>query len=99
MAGMFTSTTSLRTLTLSPDFRFVNSAGSLPDVRRNVEFTGYWQNVGWGTIERPRGEYVFTSAQLMAQYDGATMADTFVWQPAKSMAYSQMSYDLYDVDI
>ena len=80
MRGMFTDTTTLRNLTLGENTRFIGLP-SLPSVRATADFTGYWQNVGGGTVENPLGEYVLTSAQLMAQFDGATMADTWVWQP------------------
>ena len=44
-------------------------------------YTGYWQNVGSGTIDAPYGDQVFLSKDLVLNYDGATMADTYVWQP------------------
>jgi len=85
MSGMFSRTTSLRELTLGENFHFVGNAG-LPPVPQNDDFTGYWQNVGDGTASNPQGKFVFTSAELMAQYDGATMADTWVWQPEERVA-------------
>ena len=39
-----------------------------------------WQNIGAGTVKNQAGAHVFTSAELMAQFDGETMADTFVRQ-------------------
>ena len=78
VASMFSSTAELRILTVGEKWRF---GSGLPAIRTTPEFTGYWQNVGSGTLERPRGEHVLTSAQLMAQFNGATMADTWVWQP------------------
>jgi len=80
MNSMFAAVSSLRSLTLGRNFRFIGTP-SLPTVRSTNEFTGMWQNVGNGTIERPTGSHVFTSAQLIAQFNGATMADTWVWQP------------------
>ncbi|MFD2390888.1 mucin-binding protein [Enterococcus gallinarum] len=44
-------------------------------------YTGYWQNVGAGTVDAPYGDQVFLSKDLVMNYDGATMADTYVWQP------------------
>lgn len=44
-------------------------------------YTGYWQNVGSGTIDAPYGDQVFLSKELVLNYDGATMADTYVWRP------------------
>jgi len=90
MSAMFYGTSSLRQLTLGEDFRFgvqIDSsvtggqATRLPPVPQNDTYTGYWQNVGTGTPANPQGEFVFTSAQLMDNFRGATMADTWVWQP------------------
>ena len=79
---MFQGTTSLRVLTLSEDFRFIDGTrASIPGVPNNATFTGRWQNVGNGTIDNPLGDYVFTSAQLMQNFNGAIHADTWVWQP------------------
>lgn len=80
MSNMFSGTTELSSLTLGSDFHFLPGAG-LPDIEANDTYTGYWQNIGKGTAKNPQGEYVFTSAELMDQYDGTKMADTFVWQP------------------
>ena len=55
----------------------------LPGVNSTNEFTEIWQNVGNGTTNRPTGNHIFTSSQLMAQFNDATMADTFVWQPLR----------------
>ena len=82
MHRMFTNARSLRELTLGEDFRFVDNThvddngnirggnAGLPNLSHGTEYTGMWQN----------GEFIFTSAQLMSQFDGATMAGTFVWQ-------------------
>jgi len=84
MSSMFAEATSLSELALGENFGFVGdsswSSANLPTVPQTAEFTGYWQNVGDGTIEQPRGGHVLTSEELMLQYDGAAMADTFVWQ-------------------
>jgi len=55
-----------------------------PRVFRAEDYTGWWQNVGDGTIEVPNGEHILTSSELMEQFDGAIMADTFVWQPTRT---------------
>ena len=86
MGLMFRDATSLRELSLSEGFRFVvDEDGSrqpwLPRVAANNTYTGYWQNVGPGTTRNPQGNFVFNSADLQANFNGATMADTFVWQP------------------
>ena len=78
---MFTGMTALRMLTLGSEFSFIGSPG-LPGVSQ-VDFTGRWQNIGSGTVDNPIGEFIFTSTQLINQFDGSTMADTFVWQPVR----------------
>ena len=82
MSGMFLGTSALRTLTLGEKFIFAQSSG-LPAVVQNDEFTGLWQNIGNGTAQRPNGSYALTSTQLMSQFNGSTMADTWVWQPLR----------------
>ena len=61
MDWMFLNTNSLSKLTLGSRFRFIGSPG-LPEILPTAEFTGYWQNVGDGTVSNPTGEFVFTSA-------------------------------------
>lgn len=78
MAEMLAGTTSLNELTLGKSYRFVDSA-NLPAIPVEDGNTGYWQNVGSGTVTNPAGEYVLTSEELMTNYTGA-MADTYVWQ-------------------
>ncbi|MCL2828391.1 MAG: InlB B-repeat-containing protein [Oscillospiraceae bacterium] len=79
---MFTGATSLRELTLEEAFRLHADAG-LPTPPTNAYFTGYWQNVGEGTVNSPQGEHVLTSAQLLALYNGVDgISDTWVWQRA-----------------
>jgi len=86
MSQMFYGTYALRSLTLGNDFEFINSnwgSPDLPEIDPTAEFTGYWQNIGDGTVGNPTGNYVFTSAELMEQFSGNTMADTFIWQPVE----------------
>ncbi|WP_429976578.1 mucin-binding protein [Enterococcus sp. AZ051] len=84
----------LRELTLGPKFSFVgwNNWSSNPYPVNLVDpsgmygfhssyYTGYWQNVGAGTIDAPYGEHILKSEELVLIYDGTTMADTYVWQP------------------
>jgi len=74
---------SLEVLTLGSNFQFINSDSRSPilrEIRPTTAYTGYWQNVGTGTIDAPNGEHILTSAELIEQFDGSTMADTFVWQ-------------------
>jgi len=81
MNWMFTGMISLRRLTLGSEFSFIGSAGLPGAGGGQVGFTNRWQNVGNGTVYQPTGQFVFTTTQLMAQFNGSTMADTFVWQP------------------
>jgi surface protein len=85
MHKMFEGATSLRELKLGKTFalrafkdRFDNIG--LPPVPDDDNYTGKWQNVGSGTVDDPQGEHVLTSAELMTNYDGKFMADTYVWQ-------------------
>jgi len=78
---MFTGMTSLRRLTLGSEFSFIGSPGLPGAGGGQVGFTNRWQNVGNGTAANPTGQFVFTTTQLMTQFNGSTMADTFVWQP------------------
>jgi len=87
MSNMFTGATTLRQLTLGTEFNFVGgTAASLPSVPSTAPYTGHWQNIGNGTIYAPKGDYVLTSAELMNTFDGATMADTWVWQRQRGIA-------------
>ena len=88
MSQMFGEATGLGQLTLGGNFEFVEEckdAGleAISLTRRGTagvpECSGYWQNVGPGTVGDPLGVNLLTSEDLMASYAGA-MADTFVWQ-------------------
>ncbi|SJZ48631.1 LPXTG-motif cell wall anchor domain-containing protein [Pilibacter termitis] len=79
---------SLRKLTLGANARLVANQSGLFDISLQnyggytpEAYTGSWQNIGTSTDEnRPNGNYVFTSNELMANYNG-TQAGTYVWQP------------------
>ena len=98
MSYMFWGMTSLRQLTLGTHFEFIEddwgNAG-LPEVPNNAIYTGYWQNVGSGTTTNPQGSFVFTSAELMANYNGATMADTWVWQRRSQVPPAELKNGWY----
>ncbi|EKS8444441.1 BspA family leucine-rich repeat surface protein [Listeria monocytogenes] len=79
MTDAFAITPQLKELTLGDKFKFRSSV--LPDIAKTADYTGKWQNVGSGTVDRPKGSFVLTSYELRLQYDGSTMADTYVWQP------------------
>ncbi|EKZ4336023.1 BspA family leucine-rich repeat surface protein [Listeria monocytogenes] len=73
-------TTKLRELTLGSNIQLLRGT-SLVNPDRNDNYTGKWQNVGTGTVDKPKGSFIGTSMELMSTYDGSTMADTYVWQP------------------
>ena len=101
MNNMLSETSSLSVLTLGANFEFIDdslfevlglmSHADLPPINPIAKYTGYWQNVGSGTIENPLGNHVLTSAALMASFNGSTMADTFVWQPANESPFNILS--------
>jgi len=79
LSSTFQDARNLSRLVLGEHFAFATNS-RLHAVPNNTEFTGSWQNVGVGTPDDPQGAHTLTSAQLMATYDGSTMADTWVWQ-------------------
>ena len=67
---------SLSSLTLGENFSFVSGTNcALPDVPNDSVHTGKWSNQTVGLTK--------TSQELMADYNGATMAGTWVWQPRR----------------
>jgi surface protein len=86
MNFMFSLSSALQQLKLGSDFNFIDgSIGGLnvtPDLTTVPPPYAGWRNVGTGTVDNPNGSYLFTSEQLMAQYDPIAypdMADTWVW--------------------
>ena len=74
MSNMFSP--SLSSLTLGENFSFVSGTNcALPDVPNDSVHTGKWSNQTVGLTK--------TSQELMADYNGATMAGTWVWQPRR----------------
>ena len=74
MNHMFTALQTLRVLILGESFSFIGTPNLVP-IRQTETYTGLWQGSG----------VAFTSAQLMAQFDGPTMSGIFVrqeWQQA-----------------
>ncbi|WP_182925190.1 BspA family leucine-rich repeat surface protein, partial [Listeria monocytogenes] len=80
MGYMFAGASQLQNLTLGSQFQFVGTAVALPNPTPTAKYTGKWQNVGSGTVDKPTGAFVGTATELMSTYDGSTMADTYVWQ-------------------
>lgn len=68
------SLTSLKELTLGSRFVFGVNALNHAQVEK-------WQNVGTGSSVNPTGSNVWTSEEFERNYNGATDADTYVWQP------------------
>lgn len=82
MKGMLFGMDRLSQLKLGSNFDFSGmKEADLPMISKNATYTGKWQNIGSGTPNQPKGNYIFTSEELMQQYDNQTMADTYVWQP------------------
>ncbi|MCW07151.1 BspA family leucine-rich repeat surface protein [Listeria monocytogenes] len=81
MLDMFSGAQQLQNITLGNQFLFLSANAALPDPTSTAKYTGKWQNVGNGTVNRPKGSFVGTAAELMSAYSGSTMADTYVWQP------------------
>lgn len=81
---MFIYAGALKEIKLGPYSKLDGTA--LPSVTENNKYTGFWQNIGTGTVTNPNGNQVLTTSQLVAAYDGTkTQAtDTFVWQPKPS---------------
>lgn len=78
--GMLQSTVNLKQLSLGKKTQ-LKAGMNIPDVPTTDGYTGHWQNVGNGTVDEPAGNHVWTSAELMSQFNAATMGDdTFVWQ-------------------
>ncbi|WP_285110168.1 BspA family leucine-rich repeat surface protein [Pediococcus sp. AC40] len=77
---MLQGTNHLKQLTLGKNSQLKDDM-NIPDVPTTDGYTGHWQNVGNGTVDEPAGNHVWTSAELMSQFNATTMGDdTFVWQ-------------------
>ncbi|EAC8464481.1 BspA family leucine-rich repeat surface protein [Listeria monocytogenes] len=80
MSYMFDGARQIQQLTLGSQGQFVRGA-NLFTPSKTINYTGKWQNVGTGTVNDPQGTFVGTGDELMTNYTGSTMADTYVWQP------------------
>ena len=93
MNGLFAGTFALSELTLGRNFRFIGTTASLPTIQANNFFTGRWRNVrlgNVGTASNPRGAYSLTSMQLMSQFDGNRLADTWVWETTNEVLLASL---------
>lgn len=78
--NMFIRNNNLKELTLGKKSQLKDDM-NIPDVPTTDGYTGHWQNVGNGTVDEPAGNHVWTSTELMSNFDAPTMGDdTFVWQ-------------------
>ncbi|EKZ4847840.1 BspA family leucine-rich repeat surface protein [Listeria monocytogenes] len=83
MSDMFFSyaPTQPQNIILGSQFQFSSISVNLYNPPTSTDYTGKWQNVGSGTVDKPKGSFIGTATELMSTYDGSTMADTYVWQP------------------
>lgn len=81
---MFGHSTELKEIKIGNRFNFANSApnnnSGIPEILETDIYTGYWQNVGSGTVDTPNGSNVWTSTELMDHDFKSSGADTYVWQ-------------------
>ncbi|GAB7391010.1 MucBP domain-containing protein [Lactococcus garvieae] len=79
MSEIFTYDSQLSQLTLGKNFNFVGN-GRLPEIGAYNGYTGKWINIGFGSLESPEGKNIWSSAELMTNYNGDMDADTYIWQ-------------------
>lgn len=79
MSEIFTYDSQLSQLTLGKNFNFVGN-GRLPEIGAYNGYTGKWINIGSGSLEFPEGKNIWSSAELMTNYNGDMDADTYIWQ-------------------
>jgi LPXTG-motif cell wall-anchored protein len=75
----FYGTYKLSELTLGKNFDFGEDA-DLPEHLESDTYTGRWINVGTGSLEAPEGKNIWSSSELMTNYNGDMDADTYIWQ-------------------
>ena len=80
MSSMFSGMQSLKIIRLGQSFSFYTNA-MLPSPISSEIYTGKWVNVGTGSIDFPNGLNIWSASELMANYNGETDSDTYVWQP------------------
>ncbi|WP_120236652.1 BspA family leucine-rich repeat surface protein, partial [Listeria monocytogenes] len=80
LSNLFAGTTMLKQLKLGTNIKKLYPAAALSAIPVSNVYTGYWQNVGSGTVDDPKGTTILTSAELLSSYEGSSMADTYVWQ-------------------
>ncbi|MCA5012553.1 MULTISPECIES: bacterial Ig-like domain-containing protein [unclassified Enterococcus] len=79
--SMFSGMNSLREIVLAPNFKFISGAmSSFPKAPSEAPYTGKWMNTGDGTLNSQSRKYVFTAEELQTNYEGSSMADTYIWE-------------------
>ena len=75
--SMLSGTTALKRLVLGENNVLSNASGTIGmlEAPTTGNYTGYWLS---------GGDVAQTAANLMANYDGSTMADTYIWQVNQS---------------
>ncbi|BDH63985.1 hypothetical protein MTP05_01700 [Enterococcus sp. PLM3] len=82
--GFFYECNQLKKLHLGEKFNGTQSGiyvMSLPQHPSNEEYFSTWQNVGSGTVESPNGKNIWSSAELIKNYNGTIDKDIYVWKP------------------
>ncbi|QIL50862.1 BspA family leucine-rich repeat surface protein [Weissella coleopterorum] len=92
---MFLSDIELKEIVLGKNISTLLNSG-IPEFKKSNKYTGKWQNVAEGNSSRPSGINVYSSEDLMSNYDGLKNSDTYVWQPVVMAANVTVHYQ--DVD-
>ncbi|MFK4936589.1 bacterial Ig-like domain-containing protein [Lactococcus garvieae] len=79
MSGMFNRMDNLSQVKLGGSFTFAEGS-AFPGPGKSTEYTGNWINVATGTLDSPLGVNIWSPAEMMANYNPKTDADTYVWQ-------------------
>ncbi|WP_334213242.1 BspA family leucine-rich repeat surface protein, partial [Lactococcus garvieae] len=90
MWSMFGGANKISRLRLGENFEFKGNV-ALPSVPTSDEYNGKWRNVASGTVDKPNGNNIWTSEELMTNYSGMRDADTYVWQ--KKSFITEYYYD------
>ncbi|WP_236550385.1 bacterial Ig-like domain-containing protein [Enterococcus casseliflavus] len=98
LSAMFDGATMLKQLKLGTNVKKLYPVAALPAIPVSNMYTGYWQNVGSGTVDNPKGTTILTSAVLLRTYAGGTMADTYVWQKQASASIQVHDSTIYTGD-
>ena len=98
LSAMFDGATMLKQLKLGTNIKKLYPVAALPAIPVSNMYTGYWQNVGSGTVDNPKGTTILTSAELLRTYAGGTMADTYVWQKQASASIQVHDSTIYTGD-